>query len=182
MSTVPQLHRRLSLSIERGRGIRFEAADLDLLAQSGAYERLCASAAAAQVAQASLRAEKRAWHAAAALKAAPDGARDLGADYGSYDPGPATLALERVLLARDRPIHGTARPIPTFGQDAHDRPSSSAVLVEMQRRLSVAMERERGIALGAAQLDAFVSCGAFAVISAAAADAQKNESSQRLDP
>jgi hypothetical protein len=48
MTSLPDLQRRFSKAIERGKGIRLEAADLDMFVASGAYETLARAAAEAQ--------------------------------------------------------------------------------------------------------------------------------------
>jgi hypothetical protein len=135
MMTLAQLHRHMSRGIERGKGARLEAAELDLLAQTGAYQRLCAEAAAIQARVASGRILQRA-PAGTALVSAP----------------------EQALAA-----------------------AASPVITELQRRLSRCLELGRGVRLSIAEVDAFVGCGAFEVLAAAAAEAQRVEAIARAE-
>lgn len=58
--SLPDLERRLSKAIERGKGLRLEAADLDLLCAAGVIELVAQAAAAEQRRVSEARVEARA--------------------------------------------------------------------------------------------------------------------------
>lgn len=59
-SALPELTRRLARQIDRGRGMRFSQAELDLLVLTGAYEMISSKAAEYQRRQAEARLAGRA--------------------------------------------------------------------------------------------------------------------------
>lgn len=90
VSSLPDLARRFSRAIEKGKGIRLEAADLDLLCSTGVLAALTDAAAAEQQRQAAER-------LAARVAAPPSLARASDADASI-----GTRAAEAMERARRR--------------------------------------------------------------------------------